>query len=282
MNVLETGQENHPGNSDTTTSEMVFIRDSYRGSGKLKNKVALITGGDSGIGKAVALHFAREGADIAILHHPTEDRDANVTKKLIEKEGRHCLLICGDLLDPYIPQQTIQAVMERFDKLDILVNNAAVQHPQEDFTKIKTEDLEETFGVNVVANFKMTREALKHLKEGAVIINTVSVVAYQGHGWLIDYSASKGALISFTRSLSTNLAPKKIRVNAVAPGPIWTPLVTSTFPDQKKGDFGKNTPMQRGGQPCEVATAFVFLASEDSSYISGQVIHPNGGDIINT
>jgi len=201
---------------------------------------------------------------------------------LIEKEGQHCLLICGDLLDPYIPQQAIQAVMKHFKKLDILVNNAAVQRPQEDFTKIKTEDLEETFGVNVFATIKMTREALKHLKEGAVIINTVSVVAYQGHGWLIDYSASKGAIISFTRSLSANLAQKNIRVNAVAPGPIWTPLVTSTFPEQNKEDFGKNTPMQRGGQPCEVATAFVFLASEDSSYISGQVIHPNGGDIINT
>lgn len=282
MNLLEIIQDNHPGVSNETTSEMVFIRDSYRGSNKLKNKVALITGGDSGIGKAVALHFAREGADIAILYHPTEDKDANATKQLIEKERRHCLLICGDLLDPYIPQQAIQAVMERFGQLDILVNNAAVQHPQEDFTKIKTEDMEETFGVNVLANIKMTREALKHLKEGAVIINTVSVVAYQGHGFLIDYSASKGALISFTRSLSSNLAQKKIRVNAVAPGPIWTPLVTSTFPDQKREDFGKNTPMQRGGQPCEVATAFVFLASEDSSYISGQVIHPNGGDIINT
>ena len=172
--------------------------------------------------------------------------------------------------------------LKQLPKLDILVNNAAVQRPQEDFTKIKTEHLEETFGVNVFATIKMTREALKHLKEGAVIINTVSVVAYQGHGWLIDYSASKGAIISFTRSLSANLAQKNIRVNAVAPGPIWTPLVTSTFPEQNKEDFGKNTPMQRGGQPCEVATAFVFLASEDSSYISGQVIHPNGGDIINT
>jgi NAD(P)-dependent dehydrogenase (short-subunit alcohol dehydrogenase family) len=282
MNLLEIIQENPPGKSDKTTSEMVFIRDSYRGSGKLKNKIALITGGDSGIGKAVALHFAREGAHIAILYHPTEDKDANDTKKLIEKEGRHCLLICGDLLDPYIPQQAVQAVMERFDQLDILVNNAAVQHPQGDFTKIKTEDWEETFGVNVFASFRMTREALKHLKSGASIINTVSVVAYHGHGWLIDYSASKGALISFTRSLSSNLAQKNIRVNAVAPGPIWTPLVTSTFPDQKKEDFGKNTPMQRGGQPCEVATAFVFLASEDSSYITGQVIHPNGGEIINT
>ncbi len=282
MNLVEIIQGNHPGSGDKTTSKMVFIRDSYRGSDKLKNKVALITGGDSGIGKAVALHFAREGADIAILYHPTEDKDANATKKLIEKEGQHCLLICGDLLDPYIPQQAIQAVMKHFKKLDILVNNAAVQRPQEDFTKIKTEDLEETFGVNVFATIKMTREALKHLKEGAVIINTVSVVAYQGHGWLIDYSASKGAIISFTRSLSANLAQKNIRVNAVAPGPIWTPLVTSTFPEQNKEDFGKNTPMQRGGQPCEVATAFVFLASEDSSYISGQVIHPNGGDIINT
>ncbi|MEA5257930.1 SDR family oxidoreductase [Arcicella aquatica] len=281
MKAQKTTKDNNPGINNKTTSEMVFIRNNYRGSGKLTNKIAFITGGDSGIGRAIALHFAREGANIAILYHPSENKDANITKELIEDEGRECFLIGGDLLDPSTPRRATQAVIKRFNKLDILVNNAGIQHPQEDFTKVKSKDWEETFKINVFGTFHMVQEALKHLKEGGCIIITASVVAYQGNGHLIDYSSSKGALISFTRSLSASLAQKNIRVNAVAPGPIWTPLVASTFPDQKKEDFGKNTPMQRGGQPWEVATAFVFLASEDSSYITGQVIHPNGGVIIN-
>ncbi len=282
MKAQKTTKDNTPGINNKTTSEMVFIRNNYRGSGKLTNKIAFITGGDSGIGRAIALHFAREGANIAILYHPSENKDANITKELIEDEGRECFLIGGDLLDPSTPRRATQAVIKRFNKLDILVNNAGIQHPQEDFTKVKSKDWEETFKINVFGSFHMVQEALKHLKEGGCIIITASVVAYQGNGHLIDYSSSKGALISFTRSLSASLAHKNIRVNAVAPGPIWTPLVASTFPDQKKEDFGKDTPMQRGGQPWEVATAFVFLASEDSSYITGQVIHPNGGVIINT
>ncbi len=281
MNLMEIIQGTQPGLSDDNNTQTVFIRDNYRGSGKLTDKVALITGGDSGIGKSIALHFAREGAHIAILYHPAEDEDANATRQLIEKERRQCLLICGDLIDPYIPQQAVQAVIERFGRLDILVNNAAVQHPNADFTKTNEQHWEETFQVNVFAGFRLTREALKHLKEGGVIINTASVLAYKGHPDLIDYSASKGALISFTRSLSAHLAPKKIRVNAVAPGPVWTPLVTSTLPEMKMEDFGNDTPLQRAGQPWEVATAYVFLASEDSSYVTGQVLHPNGGTIIN-
>jgi NAD(P)-dependent dehydrogenase (short-subunit alcohol dehydrogenase family) len=282
MNSPETSRKSHPGISNDTTAQMIYIRDNYQGSEKLKDKAALITGGDSGIGKAIALHFAREGADVAILYHPTEDKDAKATQRLIKKEGRKGLLICGDLMDPYLPQQAVQAVTERFGKLDILVNNAAVQHPKENFADILPQDWEETFTVNVYAGFRMTREALPYLQEGASIINTVSVVAYQGHGGLIDYASSKGAMISFTRSLAQNLAAKKIRVNAVAPGPIWTPLVASTFPDQNPGDFGKNVPLQRGGQPWEVAACYVFLASDDSSYITGQVLHPNGGEMINT
>lgn len=282
MNSTATTYSHLPGLTNDLTQKAIYIRDTYQGSEKLKNKVALISGGDSGIGKAVALHFAREGADIALMYHPTEEDDAYATRQLIEKEHQRCLLICGDLMDPFIPGQAVQAVMGRFGQIDILVNNAAVQHPNDDFTTLSDQQWEETFEVNVFACFRLTREALKYMKAGAAIINTASVLAYQGHGGLIDYSATKGALISFTRSLSQNLAAMGIRVNAVAPGPVLTPLVTSTLPENTLTDFGKDTPLQRAGQPCEVATAYVFLASEDSSYVTGQVLHPNGGKIINT
>lgn len=282
MNSTTTTQSNLPGLTNDLTQKAVYIRNTYKGSEKLQNKVALISGGDSGIGKAVALHFAREGADIALIYHPTEEEDAYATKELIEKEHQRCLLICGDLMDPFIPGQAVQTVMGRFGQLDILVNNAATQYPNDDFTAHSDQQWEETFEVNVFACFRLTRESLKYMKAGAAIINTASVLAYQGHGGLIDYAATKGALISFTRSLSQNLAAKGIRVNAVAPGPVLTPLVTSTLPEESLMDFGKDTPLQRAGQPCEVAAAYVFLASEDSSYVSGQVLHPNGGKIINT
>lgn len=277
-----TTYSNLPGLTNELTQKAIYIRDTYKGSEKLLNKVALISGGDSGIGKAVALHFAREGADIALIYHPTEEKDAYATRQLIEKEHQRCLLICGDLMDPFIPGQAVQAIMGRFGQIDILVNNAAVQRPNDDFTNLSDQQLEETFEVNVFACFRLTREALKYMKAGAAIINTASVLAYQGHGGLIDYAATKGALISFTRSLSQNLATMGIRVNAVAPGPVLTPLVTSTLSENTLSDFGKDTPLQRVGQPCEVATAYVFLASEDSSYVTGQVLHPNGGKIINT
>ncbi|AEI52251.1 SDR family oxidoreductase [Runella slithyformis] len=282
MNSTTTTYSHLPGLTNRLTQKAVYIRETYKGSEKLQNKVALISGGDSGIGKAVALHFAREGADIALIYHPTEEEDAYATKELIEKEHQKCLLICGDLLDPFIPGQAVQAVMGRFGQIDILVNNAAVQRPNDDFTTLSDQQWEETFEVNVFACFRLTREALKYMKAGAAVINTASVLAYQGHGGLIDYAATKGALISFTRSLSQNLAAMGIRVNAVAPGPVLTPLVTSTLSENTLADFGKDTPLQRAGQPCEVATAYVFLASQDSSYVSGQVLHPNGGKIINT
>ena len=281
MDSTSTTPGNLPGLSNELTHKAVYIRDSYKGSEKLQSKVALITGGDSGIGKAVALHFAREGADIALIYHPTEDDDANATRLLIEQEHQRCLLICGDLMDPYLPAEAVQAVMGRFGQIDILVNNAATQRPNDDFTTISDQQWEETFEVNVFACFRLTREALKYMKAGAAIINTASVVAYQGHGGLIDYSATKGALVSFTRSLSAQLASKGIRVNAVSPGPVLTPLVISTMPEEVIGHFGNDTPLQRPGQPSEVATAYVFLASEDSSYVTGQVLHPNGGKIIN-
>lgn len=282
MDLTATTENNLPGLTNELTQKATYIRDTYEGSEKLQNKVALISGGDSGIGKAVALHFAREGADIAFIYHPTEEEDANATKQLIENEHQRCLLICGDLMDPYIPGQAVQAIMGRFGQIDILVNNAAVQHPNDDFTALSDQQWEETFEVNVFACFRLTREALKYMKAGASIINTASVLAYQGHGSLIDYAATKGALISFTRSLSQSLAAKGIRVNAVAPGPVLTPLITSSLTEETLKDFGKDTPLQRPGQPCEVATAYVFLASEDSSYVTGQVLHPNGGKIINT
>ncbi|MFN3378232.1 MAG: SDR family oxidoreductase [Runella zeae] len=281
MNTINLSQNLEPGLTEEMPVTITYIRKTYVGSQKLRNKVALITGGDSGIGKAVAIHFAREGADIAILYHPIEEEDAQATSQLIEKENRQCLLISGDLMDHTTPAKAIDTVLEHFGKIDILVNNAAVQKPCDDFTKIPDQQWEDTFEVNVFAIFRLTREAIKHMKPGSSIINTASVVAYQGNGFLIDYSATKGAIISFTRSLSGSIIGKGIRVNAVAPGPILTPLVVSTFPDQNLEDFGKDTPMQRGGQPCEVAPAYVFLASEDSSYMTGQVLHPNGGSIIN-
>lgn len=282
MNSTVTTYNTAPGLTNTLTEKAIYIRDSYKGSEKLLNKVALISGGDSGIGRAVALHFAREGADIALIYHPTEEEDAYAVKQLIENEHQRCLLICGDLMDPFIPGQAIQAVMGRFGQIDILINNAAIQTPNDDFTTLDDRQWEETFEVNVFACFRLTREALKYMKSGAAIINTASVLAYQGHGGLIDYAATKGALISFTRSLSQNLATAGIRVNAVAPGPVLTPLVTSTLPEETLNGFGKDTPLQRAGQPCEIAAAYVFLASEDSSYVTGQVLHPNGGKIINT
>lgn len=242
--------------------------------------MALITGGDSGIGRAVAIFFAKEGADVAIAYL-NEEEDAQETRRLVEAEGRRCLALAGDVGDEGHCQEMIEQTVRELGRLDILVNNAAEQHPQESIEQITSEQLERTFRTNIFAMFYLTKAALKHLKEGAAIINTTSVTAYKGSPQLLDYSSTKGAIVAFTRSLSQSLVEQGIRVNAVAPGPIWTPLIPSTFPEDKVASFGADVPMKRPGQPEEVAPSYVFLASDDSSYISGQVLHPNGGNVVN-
>ncbi|MBC8065460.1 MAG: SDR family oxidoreductase, partial [Chlorobia bacterium] len=250
------------------------------GGKRLKDKVALITGGDSGIGRAVAIAFAREGAHVAISYLD-EHGDAKETKQAVEEIGRKCYAVAGDIGSEGFCQKLVRDVVAELGQLDILVNNAAEQHPQESIEDISQEQLEKTFQTNVFSFFYLTKAALPHLKEGSAIINTASVTAYAGSPGLLDYSATKGAIVAFTRSLSQNLAKRKIRVNAVAPGPIWTPLIPATFDKEKVASFGEDTPLERVGQPVEVAPSFVFLASEDSSYMTGQVLHPNGGEIVN-
>lgn len=247
---------------------------------KLKNKVALITGGDSGIGKATALLFAAHGADIAIAYLSETD-DAAITKKEVEKLGRQCLLVKGDLSREANCKKAVEKTIKRFSKLDIVINNAALHWEKEKIEDITTEQLERTFYTNFFSYFWVTKYAMPHLKEGSTIVNTTSVTAYRGSPKLIDYAASKGAIVGFTRSLALNLNDQKIRVNAVAPGPIWTPLIASTFDEKKVAKFGSDKPMGRAGEPNEVATCFLFLASDDSSYMSGQCLHPNGGEVIN-
>jgi NAD(P)-dependent dehydrogenase (short-subunit alcohol dehydrogenase family) len=253
----------------------------YPGSGRLKGKVALVTGGDSGIGRATAVLFAREGAKVAIAYL-SEDDDAHMTMDAIEQEGSEALCFSGDLGDPEHCKEVVQAVIEKWGKLDVLVNNAGEQHPDKDITDITVEQLQRTFQTNIFSMFYLVQAARPHLKKGAAIVNCTSVTMYQGSPGLLDYSATKGAITAFTRSLSENLVKDGIRVNAVAPGPIWTPLnPCGGSPPEKVKDFGKDTPMGRPGQPNEVAPCFLFLACEDSSYMSGQVLHPNGGTVIN-
>jgi NAD(P)-dependent dehydrogenase (short-subunit alcohol dehydrogenase family) len=252
----------------------------HRSSDKLKGKIAIITGGDSGIGRAVAIAFAKEGADIAIVYLE-EHKDANATKRLVEEAEGKCLLIAGDVGQEEFCRKAIEQTIKEFGKIDILVNNAAEQHPQESIEKITKKQLERTFRTNIFSFFFMTQAAMKHFDKGAVIINTTSVTAYKGSAHLLDYSSTKGAITAFTRSLSKALVDKGIRVNGVAPGPIWTPLIPSTFPAKEVEKFGSDVPFGRPGQPEEIASSYVFLASDDSSYMTGQVLHPNGGTVVN-
>jgi NAD(P)-dependent dehydrogenase (short-subunit alcohol dehydrogenase family) len=252
----------------------------YRPAGKLQDIVALITGGDSGIGRAVAIAYAKEGADVAIVYLNEHD-DAHDTKRRVEQLGQECILLAGDVGDPEFCADAVSLTIEEFGKLDVLVNNAAEQHPQESLLDITPEQLERTFRTNIFSYFYMAREALKHLRSGGVIINTSSVTAYRGSSHLVDYASTKAAIVGFTRSLALTLADKGIRVNGVAPGPIWTPLIPATFEAEEVAKFGSDVPMKRAGQPEEVAPSFVFLASSDSSYMTGQMLHPNGGEVVN-
>ena len=272
-------QNQQPGIESEMTPRPQFDDAKYRGSGKLQGKVALITGGDSGIGRAVAVFYAKEGADVALLYL-NEHQDAEDTKRRVEAEGRRCITIAGDIGDEQFCKEAVQQTVQQLGYLDILVNNAAEQHPQQSIEDITAEQLERTFRTNIFSMFFLTKAALPHLKQGSAIINTTSVTAYKGNQQLLDYSSTKGAIVAFTRSLSQSLVEKGIRVNGVAPGPIWTPLIPATFPEDKVKSFGAQVPMQRAGQPEEVAPCYVFLASDDSSYMSGQILHPNGGEVV--
>jgi len=257
-----------------------YIRENYAGTGKLEGKVAIITGGDSGIGRAVAVHFAREGADVVIVYLKSDD-DAKETQQLIENEGRECLLLRGDISLENFCMKVANGTHKKFGKIDILVNNAGTHEDAPELDEINKDQLIKTFSVNIFSFFYLTKAALEFMKAGGVIINTASVVAYRGSWHLLDYSASKGAVVTFTRSLATNLADKKIRVNGVAPGPVWTPLVVESFDKDHLEKFGKDTAMKRAGYPQEIAPAYVWLASDESSFITGQMIHVNGGEIVN-
>lgn len=273
-------QSRQPGREKKMTPRPQAEKSAHRGSGKLEGRVALVTGGDSGIGRAAAIAFAKEGADVAVAYLNEHD-DARETAERVRELGRRCELLAGDAGKSRVCEQWVKKTLSAFDRLDVLVNNAAEQHPQKSLLDISDEQLERTFRTNIFAYFYLTRAALPHLKKGSAIINTTSVTAYRGSEQLLDYSSTKGAIVSFTRSLSKALAEKGIRVNGVAPGPIWTPLIPATFPKSKVASFGQDVPMARPGQPEEVALCFVFLASDDSSYMTGQVLHPNGGEVIN-
>jgi NAD(P)-dependent dehydrogenase (short-subunit alcohol dehydrogenase family) len=274
-------QKQQPGIEKEMIPRPKAVDTAYKGSEKLLGKVALITGGDSGIGRAVAIAFAKEGASLAISYL-SEHEDAEETRRMIEQEDGPCVLLPGDIKDEKVCSRLIEDTVHHFGKIDILVNNAAEQHPKESITDISPEQLMHTFQTNIFSMFYLTKAAVKHLVETkGVIINTTSVTAYRGSGHLLDYSATKGAIVSFTRSLSQQLAANGIRVNGVAPGPVWTPLITSTFPKEQVETFGGDVPLGRPGQPEEIASSYVFLASDDSSYMTGQILHPNGGEVIN-
>lgn len=272
-------QPRQPGLEKEMDPEPIYDDKDYKGSGKLEGKVALITGGDSGIGRAVAIAFAKEGANVAIAYLD-EHEDADKTAKAVESYGAQCMKIATDISDVKNCHQLVTDVVAEFGKLNILVNNAAKQFPQKDFLSITPDQLKETFETNIFSMFYLTQAALPHLEKHDSVINTSSVTAYRGSPGLIDYSATKGAITSFTRSLSQNLIDEGIRINSVAPGPIWTPLIPASFDAEKVGKHGGDTPMERRGQPAELAPAYVYLASNDSTYVTGQTIHVNGGDFI--
>ncbi|WP_332823503.1 SDR family oxidoreductase [Stutzerimonas kunmingensis] len=278
--TLPPQEQLEPGKEGLMNPRPEYRGEDYQAAGKLEGKVAIITGGDSGIGRSVAVLYAREGADVAILYLD-QHQDAEETRTVVEQYGRRCLTFAGDVADREVCRKVIDETLAAFGKLDILVNNAAEQHPQEKLEDISEEQWEKTFRTNIFGMFQMTKAALPHLGKGASIINTTSVTAYKGSPQLLDYSATKGAITAFTRSLSMNLADRGIRVNGVAPGPIWTPLIPSTFDADEVAELGSNTPMNRPGQPDEVAPAYVYLASSDAAYVSGQVIHVNGGTVVN-
>lgn len=273
-------QQHQPGVETKMDPNPESVKSEYKGSGKLKGKTAIVTGGDSGIGKSVAIYYAKEGANVVVAYLD-EHEDAKKTKELIEQEGQKCLLLAGDIGDEAFCQDIVKQTIEEFGGLDILVNNAGEQHVQESLLDISAEQLEKTFRTNIFSMFHLTKAALKHLKKGSSIINTTSITAYQGNPKLIDYSSTKGAILAFTRALSNSISKDGIRVNGVAPGPIWTPLIPASFGEEDVAKFGQNTPMGRAGQPEELAPAYVYLASDDSSYVSGQVIHVNGGSVVN-
>lgn len=278
--IPEQHQARQPGLESAMQPKPEFSGTAYRAAGKLLGRKALITGGDSGIGRAVALLYAREGADVAVVYL-NEHEDARTTQALVQQTGRQCILIPGDIGDEEICRSAVAQAVQALGGLDILVNNAAEQHPQARLEDISAAQLERTFRTNIFSFFYMTKAALAHLRPGSAIINTTSVTAYKGNPMLLDYSTTKGAIVAFTRSLSQLLVERDIRVNAVAPGPIWTPLIPSTFPKDKVQRFGQDVPLARPGQPDEVAPSYVFLASADASYITGQVLHPNGGTVVN-
>lgn len=274
-------QDKQPGDEHAMRPEPEYIRDSYRGTDKLLDKVALITGGDSGIGRSVAVHYAREGADCTIAYFD-EDKDAEETKRLVEAEGRRCILLKGDVADPAFCRDIVKHTLDHFGKINIVINNAAEQYDWDDITEIPDDQLLRTFQTNLFSHFYLTKSALPHLSEGDTIIATSSINAFKGNDTLIDYTATKGAIQGLVRSLAMSLMDRGIRVNAVAPGPVWTPLIPASFDDEKVASFGGQVPMKRAGQPSEMGPAYVYLACEESSYMSGQTMHLNGGVILNT
>lgn len=272
-------QSRQPGREHEMEPPPEYERADHFSAKRLIDKVAIITGGDSGIGRAVAVAFAKEGAHVALLYKE-EHEDAQVTCQRVEELGRQCIALAGDLGHEKTCEDLIKKVMQKFDRIDVLVNNCAEQHPLESIEDISEQQLERTFRTNTYSYIFMIKHTLKYMKKNASIINCASVTAYRGSDHLIDYSSTKGSIVTLTRSLSQSLVERGIRVNAVAPGPVWTPLIPASFSAEEVKTFGSSVPMKRPGQPCEIAPSFVFLASEDASYMTGQVLHPNGGEMV--